>query len=454
MSINNSFVNTNITTNKLLPPVGVNLSIPGSWSIPPTSGALAYDSSVSNLFIGTETLWVPVASSSGNTGDTGATGPTGNTGAIGSTGNTGAIGPMGNTGTIGPTGFMGPTGNIGATGPTGNTGFTGPIGNTGNTGIIGHTGLTGFTGQTGPTGNTGNTGITGQTGNTGFTGPTGQIGAASNTGATGFTGYTGNIGNTGDSGPTGAISNTGATGPIGYTGNTGQTGPTGITSNTGATGAIGPTGPLGTLASFGNIPNANAGTLAANTLTLQPANSNFPGGVSTLAQGFTGVKTFAGFTGAGGVALTSCPEFTFGTFYNNPTFFDSVGTPVNGGLLPPIVLFADGINSTTNWYIQKIGRKIIFNFSPVAVQIVSGPFIIQSIPGAVPAVFRPSVDRDAIINVGDNSGGDTVGTVTVTAIGQIVFRVYRVSGAFMVPTGFSTGLGGIPPEGVTFSISN
>jgi hypothetical protein len=454
MSINNSFVNTNITTNKLLPPVGVNLSIPGSWSIPPTSGALAYDSSVSNLFIGTETLWVPVASSSGNTGDTGATGPTGNTGAIGSTGNTGAIGPMGNTGTIGPTGFMGPTGNIGATGPTGNTGFTGPIGNTGNTGIIGHTGLTGFTGQTGPTGNTGNTGITGQTGNTGFTGPTGQIGAASNTGATGFTGYTGNIGNTGDSGPTGAISNTGATGPIGYTGNTGQTGPTGITSNTGATGAIGPTGPLGTLASFGNIPNANAGTLAANTLTLQPANSNFPGGVSTLAQGFTGVKTFAGFTGAGGVALTSCPEFTFGTFYNNPTFFDSVGTAANGGTLAQISLSAGGASTLSDWYIQREGREISFTFSAALINVVGGPAFIVSPVGSVPVNFRPSVDRHAIIHVVDAVAGNTLGTATVTSTGQVTFNIFDISGLFLQNIGFSTGMGGIPTQGATFIISN
>src|SRR5579862_8346491 len=76
-NISNSFTDTNVVTNKFLPPVGINLTIPGSWSIPPTSGAIAYDSGALNLFMGTETLWVPIVSSGGATGSTGVTGSTG-----------------------------------------------------------------------------------------------------------------------------------------------------------------------------------------------------------------------------------------------------------------------------------------------------------------------------------------------------------------------------------------
>jgi hypothetical protein len=457
MSINNSFTDTNITTNKLLPPVGINLSIPGSWSIPPTSGALAYDSGLLNLFLGTETLWVPVASSSGTTGATGFTGPTGNTGKIGPTGSTGPTGNTGNTGATGQTGSTGPTGNTGntgVTGQTGSTGATGAIGPTGNTGNIGATGPTGSTGFTGNIGNTGATGPTGNTGSTGFTGPTGQMGTASNTGPTGPTGNTGNTGPTGPTGQMGTASNTGQTGQTGPTGYTGPTGPIGSASNTGPTGQTGPTGLLNALAPFGNTPNANAGTLVAGTLTLQPASSNFPGGVSTSAQGFTGIKTFGGFTGGGGVALTSCPEFTFGTFYNNPTFFDSVGTAANGGTLAQISLSAGGASTLSDWYIQREGREISFTFSAALINVVGGPAFIVSPVGSVPVNFRPSVDRHAIIHVVDAVAGNTLGTATVTSTGQVTFNIFDISGLFLQNIGFSTGMGGIPTQGATFIISN
>lgn len=47
-----------------------------------------------------------------------------------------------------------------------------------------------------------------------------------------------------------------------------------------------------TLSSFGSSPNANAASLSGQALTLQPADATNPGGVSTAAQQFAGVKTF------------------------------------------------------------------------------------------------------------------------------------------------------------------
>lgn len=47
------------------------------------------------------------------------------------------------------------------------------------------------------------------------------------------------------------------------------------------------------LAAFGSTPNANAATLSGGVLNLQPASGSFPGGVSTSAQTFAGVKTFS-----------------------------------------------------------------------------------------------------------------------------------------------------------------
>jgi len=47
-----------------------------------------------------------------------------------------------------------------------------------------------------------------------------------------------------------------------------------------------------TLGAFGSTPNANAASLTGQALTLQPASASYPGGVSTGAQSFAGVKSF------------------------------------------------------------------------------------------------------------------------------------------------------------------
>lgn len=49
-----------------------------------------------------------------------------------------------------------------------------------------------------------------------------------------------------------------------------------------------------TLGAFGSSPNANAASLSTQVLTLQPASSSFPGGVSTSTQSFAGGKTIVG----------------------------------------------------------------------------------------------------------------------------------------------------------------
>lgn len=46
------------------------------------------------------------------------------------------------------------------------------------------------------------------------------------------------------------------------------------------------------ISAFGSAPNANGGSISGSTLTLQPAASGFPGGVSIDAQSFSGNKTF------------------------------------------------------------------------------------------------------------------------------------------------------------------
>jgi hypothetical protein len=73
-----------------------------------------------------------------------------------------------------------------------------------------------------------------------------------------------------------------------------------IYDNEGAGGSGGGGGGVDTMGAFGSTPNANGGSIAGTTLTLQPADATNPGGVTTGAQTFAGVKTFSA-----GIALNS-----------------------------------------------------------------------------------------------------------------------------------------------------
>jgi hypothetical protein len=60
---------------------------------------------------------------------------------------------------------------------------------------------------------------------------------------------------------------------------------------------ISPTLSFGT---FGATPNAQGGSYSAGVITLQPASASFPGGVTTGAQEFSGIKTFNSASGYAG----------------------------------------------------------------------------------------------------------------------------------------------------------
>mgnify|MGYP001568836308 CR=1 FL=1 len=121
------------------------------------------------------------------------------------------------------------------------------------------------------------------------------------------------------------------------------------------------TGDLVTLAAVGASPNANGASITGQVLNLQPASASFPGVVTTLAQTFSGVKSFPNGIIADGTNYTAL----------NPT----AGTAANDGLLinnPASTInleFADethnGILSTT---IQQIAGRKVFNDS-----IIVGP---------------------------------------------------------------------------------
>lgn len=95
----------------------------------------------------------------------------------------------------------------------------------------------------------------------------------------------------------------GPEGPQGIQGIQGIQGEPGQDGSDGADGADGAPGNPTSMAAFGNIPNADGATISGSNLTLQPADENFPGGVSITTQNFAGDKTFK--TVPGEFAITS-----------------------------------------------------------------------------------------------------------------------------------------------------
>ena len=92
---------------------------------------------------------------------------------------------------------------------------------------------------------------------------------------------------------------------------------------------------------FGSTPSAAGASVSSRTVTLQPANGSFPGGVSTAAQNFAGAKTFnnglisglagtatgtVGLSGTTSGTVTIQPQSVAGTYnFNLPTTAGTAG---------------------------------------------------------------------------------------------------------------------------------
>lgn len=179
-------------------------------------------------------------------------------------------------------------------------------------------------GLRGPNGYTGATGATGIAGLQGVTGPTGAVGLTGPTGATGSAGVLalGNIGTTGNSagmtlsGGTltlqpatttygGVLSGAIATQYIGggdkiFNGQLGASNLSG--TNTGDV----------SLTAFGSAPNSRGISLMGQSITLQPANSNFPGAITAgpTIQYLGGDKYLYGVLGANNLSGTNTGDVT------------------------------------------------------------------------------------------------------------------------------------------------
>jgi hypothetical protein len=138
---------------------------------------------------------------------------------------------------------------------------------------------------------------------------------------------------------------------------------------------------------FGATPNANGMSVSANPgqqLTLQPASTSFPGGVTTGAQSFAGLKDFS----TNGIALTASPVTAGLTRVLD--YFAASSAPIamlwTGAFAVPV---ADSVG------FERIGNTIIVKFpvtlDPGAGNMAAG--IMISTTAFVTVEFRPSVDR-------------------------------------------------------------
>jgi hypothetical protein len=179
-----------------------------------------------------------------------------------------------------------------------------------------------------------------------------------------------------------------------------------------------------TMANFGSVPNANGAVISAGpnqTLTLEPASVIFPGGVSTVAQTFQGVKTFNS-----GVKIENL-DAAIAVGYNTPTFFEQDNS--FGGTLPILSLTAGGAAATEDWSIQKVGKTVMININAaVAVTIAVNGNLIVSTAGILPSKYRPLADKIAQCVVQSNSTVAT-GYVKISTAGTLTFYTdYGVTG--------------------------
>lgn len=85
-----------------------------------------------------------------------------------------------------------------------------------------------------------------------------------------------------------------------------------------------------TLGSFGSSPNTKGLSITGSALSLQPADTTNPGGVSTTTQSFAGNKTFTGNIAAANLSGTNSGDVTIGVVGGTP---NSAGASLAGQVL-------------------------------------------------------------------------------------------------------------------------
>ncbi len=102
-----------------------------------------------------------------------------------------------------------------------------------------------------------------------------------------------------------------------------------------------------TITAFGSSPNSAGGTIVAPNLTLQPADATNPGGVSTGAQTFGGVKTFTS------PVFATSSRFSYATASTVP-YWDASKDLVSSAVTPTELGYVSGVTSAIQ---TQLGTK-------------------------------------------------------------------------------------------------
>ena len=365
--------------------------------------------------------------------------------------------PVGNTITIASSG-----GGATSSGPTGNTGATGPQGIQGTTGNTGGTGPQGIQGTTGNTGGTGPQGIQGVTGNTGGTGPQGIQGTTGNTGGTGPQGNTGPVGDyvSTFNGLTGAVTGVTVGGTNVFTAlnsfSAGMSASGGVTFSGTFSGATG---------SFSRLLTASAG-ISASGATFSGDIAVNGGDITTTSATATIFNTTATNLSIGSAATTWTVGATSGTAtIRNPGVV--LGNSSTTTISTPI-------SSTNNLYITPNGDLILAPSSDAAAEGTRTEIIITNYPDAagqiqvnggdlylgVKSTDGLSTTPVNIIFEGatDNTNETTLTVVDPTASRTITFpdasgTVALTNGVVTRVNGFTGGITFAAGTGITFTAS-
>ena len=258
--------------------------------------------------------------------------------------------------------------------------------------------------------------LRGQQGPAGEQGPPGPQGAPGGIGPLGPVGPAGQIGPSGPSGPIGA---TGATGPIGPAGPVGPAGPTGATGEPGAQGIQGPAGPEG--------PKGDTGATGPQGLQ-GPAGPQGPSAPNALAQSL------------GLVAWTSDPALMSTSVVDSSGSIHGAAVWLNQG-------------DTITWLAELVvAAGSGMTHGGFAIYDSDLDLVAQTADS--PAAFQPAAADSWVklpltsVYTAPTSGlyylVDLLAGSTIPRIGIVASNASVLTGANVLPTGLSRGIGGGP----------